>query len=76
MSQIATKNINQNIFKTWSSEMAYLLGYIFADGCITFDKSREGNPYTLNITSADKMHLYKIRKSLGSNHKVGNKDKR
>lgn len=53
--------------------MAYLLGYIFADGCILVDKNREKNPYTLNITSVDKKHLYKIRKALGSDHKIGRK---
>lgn len=73
MSQAIVKNINQDIFKIWNSEMAYLLGYIFADGCILVDKNREKNPHTLNITSVDKKHLYKIRKALGSDHKIGRK---
>ena len=73
MGQTATKKINQNIFKTWGGEMAYLLGYIFADGCIMVSKNRKGNPYAINITSVDKKHLYKIRKALGSNHKIGKK---
>lgn len=67
------KKINCDIFKIWNGEMAYILGYIFADGCISFDKNRKKNPYTLNITSIDKKHLYKIRKSLNSSHKVGKK---
>lgn len=55
--------------------MAYLLGYITADGCIAVQKERK-NPYTLNITSKDKGHLYKLRKLLGSNHKVSKKNAR
>lgn len=27
-------SVNENYFKTWSPEMAYVLGFIFADGCI------------------------------------------
>lgn len=73
MTRVSIKSIDQNIFKTWGEEMAYLLGYIFADGCILFDKSRKKNPYTLNITSVDEEHLYKIRGILNSDHKIGKK---
>lgn len=52
--------------------MSYVLGYITADGCILNDKTRK-NPYTLNITSAGKKHLYRIRKSLKSTHKITKK---
>ena len=27
-------NINVDFFKTWSSQMAYVLGYFCADGCM------------------------------------------
>jgi len=53
--------------------MAYVLGYISADGCISEDKNRKNNPFTLNITSKDLKHLYKIRKALDSEHKISKK---
>jgi len=51
--------------------MAYILGYITADGCIAVSKDRRIHPFTLNITSVDREHLYKIRRALKSEHKVG-----
>lgn len=53
--------------------MSYVLGYIAADGCITVSKERKNRPYSLNITSIDKKHLYKIRRALSSNHKISKK---
>ncbi|MFH0732998.1 MAG: hypothetical protein V2A72_08825 [Candidatus Omnitrophota bacterium] len=29
-------NVNVDFFKTWSSQMAYVLGYFCADGCISY----------------------------------------
>jgi len=72
MEGLFTKAINSHFFKEWNSEMSYVLGYITADGCISMDKKRK-NPFSLNITSAEKKHLYKIRKALGSTHKIGKK---
>jgi len=71
MGAIFKKNIDQNFFKRWSHEMSYVLGYIVADGCISFSKDRKKHPYFLNITSADREHLSKIRKVIGSEHKIG-----
>jgi len=53
--------------------MSYVLGYIVADGCITVSKGRKSRPFSLNITSADRKHLYKIREILASNHKISKK---
>lgn len=53
--------------------MSYVLGYIIADGCILIDKKRKRNPFMLNITSAEKDHINRIRKVLNSNHKIGEK---
>jgi len=73
MGGLFTKYINQDFFKTWTHEMSYILGYITADGCITVSKDRKKHPFSLNITSAEKKHLYRIRKVLESEHKVGRK---
>ena len=50
--------------------MAYILGFIVADGCIIKRKGGTES-YIFNITSKDKDILEKIRKILGSNHKIG-----
>ncbi len=68
-----TKEINQDFFKDWSSNMAYVLGYITADGCIACRKDRKKNPYILDITSVDLEHLNKIKKILKSEYKIGKK---
>jgi len=73
MNIMLRKHINQNFFKTWKEEMSYILGYIVADGCITISKERKNRPFSLNITSVNKEHLYKIRKALDSNHKISKK---
>ncbi len=53
--------------------MAYVLGYITADGCISVSKDREKNRFTLNITSAEKRNLFRIKKALESQHKISKK---
>lgn len=68
-----TKSLNEHFFKKWSPEMSYLLGYVVADGCVTESRGRKKNPWSFNITSTDKHHLYRLRKTIKSNHKVGKK---
>lgn len=47
-------NVDTLFFESWSPNMAYILGYIFADGCILKDR------YRLKIASCDKDHLKDI----------------
>lgn len=54
---------NENIFDKWSEHTTYILGYWFADGCLTQDNK-------INFSSKDKEHLEKIRTIIGSNHKI------
>lgn len=53
--------------------MAYVLGYITADGCVSESRTRKNHPLTLNITSKDKDHLIKLKKILASEHKISKK---
>lgn len=53
--------------------MSYVLGYVAADGCISVSKDRKKNPFTFNITSTEKKHLYRFRKTLRSEHKISKK---
>jgi hypothetical protein len=48
--------------------MAYVLGYWFADGCMTSKKSK--NSYHVIFSSIDKELLEKIKVVLGSNYKL------
>ncbi len=61
------KTFNKDFFKKWSSEMAYVLGYIYADGTIE-DVRESSRTCYLAITSVDYDILDKIRKVLSSNH--------
>lgn len=50
--------------------MAYILGFVVADGCVCKRKGRRES-YIFNITSKDKEILLKIRRSIGSDHPIG-----
>ena len=60
--------VNEKFFEHWSHTMAYVLGYIYADGHL------EDAPYLrgkyLRVTSVEKNNLLKIRKWLESKHKL------
>ena len=61
------KTKNENFFKKWSSEMAYVLGFFCADGSMTQNK-RGACFIEFQITDEDL--LEKIKTVLGSNHKI------
>jgi len=63
-----SKTKNEDFFKCWSSEMAYVLGFIAADGSII--KNKRGAHF-LEVETIDKGLLESIRKLIGSNHKIG-----
>ncbi len=52
--------------------MAYILGFIFADGCLVEYKN---GYYGLDITSKDLKHLRQIKRQLKSGHKIGKKER-
>ena len=59
-SQNARKyNINQDYFKTWSHNMAYVLGLWYADGCIY-----GGKMFDITLQKKDKYILKKIAEEL------------
>jgi hypothetical protein len=64
------KKANYNFFKTWSDDMAYILGYWFADGYI----SSKG--YLVGISSKDISIINSIKKILNANHKILTSKKR
>lgn len=59
-------SINEKFFENWSKKMAYVLGFIYADGTI-YSSSR--GKYVV-VTSTDKDIIFKIKKWLNSQHKI------
>ena len=53
-------HINEDYFKTWSHNMAYMLGFWFADGCIYRDKM-----FDITVSNKDKYILKQFAKELG-----------
>ena len=56
-------DINDNFFSIWSPEMAYVLGLVATDGCI----SRFG---TVSLCINDKDLLETVKKAMGSEHQI------
>ena len=61
------KTKNENFFKKWSPEMAYILGFFAADGSMI--KNKRGAHF-IEFQITDKELLEEIKKLLGSNHKI------
>lgn len=59
-----TAEFNESIFSQWSQRMAYLLGYIFTDGCF---RRVTRTCFQVDISSSDREHLEKLAAILGKN---------
>lgn len=60
--------VNEEFFKKWSPEMAYVLGYFAADGYMSLN-SRGG--CFIGFSSTDLELIEKIKKLIGSEHRIG-----
>jgi hypothetical protein len=60
--------VNESFFDEWSSGMAYVLGYLYADGSLE-DASYLRGKY-VRVTSVEKNIIVKIRKWLSSKHTI------
>lgn len=60
--------IDYNFFKSWSREMSYVLGSLFADG------SLEDSPYIrgkyIRFASTDRTFVQRVKHLMGSGHKI------
>lgn len=61
--------INHNYFKTWTHNMAYVLGIWYADGCIFTNKGR-GYYFSIKLNKKDKYLLQLILDDLNSLHNI------
>jgi len=57
-----TYKINEEFFRTWSAEMAYVLGFIITDGCISGS--------TAYIYQKDRQILERINGAMSSNYPI------
>ena len=64
-------SINQDFFKNWSPSMAYVLGFIFADGAIEDVQKSSRTCYLSIIASSKDLNiLEQIKIVMNSNHKL------
>jgi hypothetical protein len=56
--------VNESFFETWTSNMAYILGFWFADGCICYGKG--GYRFKLTQHKKDKYLIEDIAKIMGA----------
>jgi hypothetical protein len=63
--------LNEEFFSTWSPNMAYMLGFIAADGCL-YKRPDYPNTYTLavHLNSKDRHILESFSKMTGSNRPI------
>lgn len=56
-----------DFFRVWSPEMAYVLGYWWADGCM---RIKSHGAHEIEIASNDRNHLINIAQVIGGNYHV------
>lgn len=63
--------VNQDYFKKWSHDMAYILGFWFADGYIYKNETKKDKPrYIFGINQCEKYILENILKAMNSNYPI------
>lgn len=60
--------VDETFFEKWSPNMAYVLGYIYADGSLNDSPYMRGK--YIQITSTDKDSIQRIKRWLKSEHKI------
>lgn len=63
------KRVNEDFFKVWTPEMAYVLGFMFADGSL-IDSNKSSRTYYISLFNNDLNLLTNIKRVLESNHKI------
>lgn len=58
--------LDESAFDVMTAEAAYWVGFLMADGCV-FHRAKGSPRISITLKGADKGHLYKFRRFLGSN---------
>jgi hypothetical protein len=66
------RTLNQDFFKVWTPDMAYVLGYFAADGSML--KNARG-AFFIEFTSIDRILIEQLRAAVGSNHTISVREK-
>ena len=61
------RSLNQDFFKKWTPEMAYVLGFFAADGSMS--RNKRGGHF-IEFTSTDGSLVRDIRETIGSSHAI------
>lgn len=62
-------SIKTDFFQKWSNEMAYVLGFLYADGCIV-DAAKSSRTQYIKFASKDKEIIEKIKSVLKAKHPI------
>ncbi|KXB02230.1 hypothetical protein AKJ44_01000 [candidate division MSBL1 archaeon SCGC-AAA261F17] len=63
-------SVNSDFFQNWNSKMAYVLGFVFSDGCV------DRTTLSFELQLRDMELLKKIRKVMKSTHPIKTREKR
>ncbi len=69
----ASRTLNQDFFKRWTKDMAYVLGFFAADGSML--QNRRGSCF-IEFTSTDRILLQWVQHASGSNHYISKRPPR
>ena len=61
-------NVDEAFFNSWNQKMAYVLGYLFADGNIVYTQNMRGK--YISVMSIDRESIERIREWLSSQHRI------
>ncbi len=67
--------VNENFFDELNENSVYVLGYIFADGNISWNPKKGYQALTITAAEKDNMHLEKVRKLISSSKPLLYSDK-
>lgn len=65
------KKVNQDFFKKWNAEMAYVVGFFMADGNMVLTKR---STHFISFYSVDRDLLVEMQNVMGSSHKLSKRN--
>ena len=68
---ITKKSVNDSFFSSWSPSMAYWLGFMYADGNVTWNQWKKTYDITLALKCTDYDHVEKFNTAVESTYHLG-----